>query len=235
MMNCVVVDDEPLARECLIDYVEKVDFLHLTGEGTNPMDLSKLLGNNKVDLVFLDIQMPVMNGIDFLKANSNLLPSVVFTTAYPSYALEGYSLDVLDYLLKPITFNRFYQAATKAREFHQLSQSRSEPETAGYFFVRCNAKYEKIYFDEILFVQAMQNYVVIQTKKDKFITLMNLKSMEQKLESSKFIRVHKSYIIPIGKVESIENHELKIGGYKIPISRNYRKEVLDIVLGNKLW
>lgn len=240
MIKCVVIDDEPLARECIVDYVKEVDFLDLVGQGQNPMELTKMLGEQKIDLIFLDIQMPVMNGVDFLKSQHNL-PMVIFTTAYPSYALEGYQLDVLDYLLKPITFKRFFQAATKAKEYFHLStrsedtKSLLEEDDADYFFIKCNTKYEKIRLDEILFVQALQNYVTIHTKEEKYITLINLKSVEQKLEGKGFIRIHKSFIIAKNKVEGLENHEILIDEHRIPISRNYRKEVLDQVLGGHLW
>lgn len=237
MMNCVVIDDEPLARECIVNYAQKVDFLNVVGQGQNPMELTVLLNEKSVDLIFLDIQMPVMNGIDYLKTSQNL-PTVIFTTAYPSYALEGYELDVLDYLLKPITFNRFFQASSKAKEFHQLKIQNIETSTSkerDFFFIKCNTKYEKIYLDEILFVQAMQNYVTFHTTTEKYMALMNLKSVEEKLNSKGFIQVHKSYIIAKDKVSGLENHELLITDHRIPISRNYRKEVLGQLLGDKLW
>lgn len=238
MINCVIVDDEPLARECITNYVQEIEFLNLIGQGSNPLELTNLMDHNKVDLVFLDVQMPIMNGIDYLKMNQNL-PMIILTTAYPSYALEGYELDIMDYLLKPITFNRFFQAATKSKEYFQLTYPTKDvsktDQAQDYFFVKCSSKYEKIYLDSILFIQAMQNYVVIQTKEEKYMTLMNLKSVDQKLGQGEFMKVHKSYIVSVKKVDSIENHEAKIDRFTIPISRNYRKEVLDRVLGNRLW
>ncbi len=238
MIKCVAIDDEPLARECIVNYAAQIDFLEVVGQGQNPMDLINILEKQKVDLVFLDIQMPVMNGVDFLKSAQNL-PMVIFTTAYPSYALEGYQLDVLDYLLKPITFNRYFQAATKAREYFNLQQASAEisstQEERDYFFIKCNSKFEKIFLDEILFVQAMQNYVTIHTSDEKFMTLMNLKSVQQKLEGKGFIRIHKSFLIAKNKIQGLENHEIIIASHRIPISRNYRKEVLDQVIGDNLW
>lgn len=237
MMNCVVIDDEPLAREGLKSYIDQIEYLNLVGEGSNPVELSNLLDKQKVDLIFLDIQMPILNGIDYLKMNKNL-PIVIFTTAYPSYALDGYELDVLDYLLKPITFERFFQATNKAKDYHTLASqltNESIRNTDDFFFVKCSNKFEKIFYQDILYVEAMQNYSVIYTSEDKYMTLMSLKSVEDKLDSQRFLRVHKSYIVALDKVNSFENHELTIGESKIPISRNYRKEVMDRVLGNKLW
>lgn len=238
MINCVIIDDEPLARENIANYVENVAFLKLVGQGSNPLELNELLKNTKVDLIFLDIQMPVINGIDFLKITPNL-PKVILTTAYPSYALEGFDLDVLDYLLKPITFNRFLKAVNKASEFLQLEQVNDRPtesnEENSYFFIKCDHKYEKIYIEDVLYVQALQNYVTICTEEKKYVSLLPLKNVEQNLMDRNFIRVHKSYIVNINKINNLESHELTIGTSVIPISRNYRKEVKDRILGDSLW
>lgn len=238
--SCVIIDDEPLARECISNYVREVDFLDLVGMGNNPVELTQLLAEQKVDLIFLDIQMPKMNGIDFLKMTPNP-PIVIITTAYPSYALEGFQLDVLDYLLKPITFNRFFKAITKAKDYHRLISSNmpaavsAEQGDVDYFFVKCDHKYEKIYFDDILYVQAMQNYVIIFTEKGKYVTLLYLKNVEEKLDRQSFIRVHKSYLVSIEKIDSVETHEIVIQAHRIPISRNYREEVINKVIEGKLW
>jgi len=156
MMNCVIVDDEPLAREGIANYVREVDFLHLTQTCENPVELISLLEKHSVDLIFLDIQTPKMNGIDFLKIIQNP-PLVIITTAFPSYALESFQLNVLDYLLKPITFDRFFKAVKKAKDYHQLikqsmlSESLQKEET-DYFFIKCGSKYEKIMLNEILYI-----------------------------------------------------------------------------------
>src|SRR6202000_2961042 len=152
MINCVIIDDEPLAREGLASYVREVDFLNLCGVGENPLELLHLIDQQKVDLIFLDIQMPKMNGIEFLKIMQKP-PMVVITTAYPSYALEGFQLNVLDYLLKPITFERFVKAAAKARDYHKLLTNDPSKQAEDYFFIKCGNKYEKIPFDDILYVE----------------------------------------------------------------------------------
>lgn len=239
-LKCVVIDDEPLARECIANYVREVDFLQLTGSGSNPIDLTRLLDEQDVDLIFLDIQMPVINGIEFLKMTQNL-PMVIITTAYPSYALDGFQLDVLDYLVKPITFNRFFKAVNKAKDYNNLllksaSADLTKPTPAvNYFFIKCDYKYERIYFDEILYIEAMQNYVTIYTTSRKYITLLYLRNVEDNLDKQSFIRVHKSYLVSISKIEAIENNEIIIGAFRIPISRNYRDQVIERVVNNKLW
>ena len=239
ILHCVTIDDEPLAREGIGNYIREIDFLRLVGSGSNPVELIQLLDEQSIDLVFLDIQMPIMNGIDFLKMAQNS-PMIIITTAYPSYALEGFQLDVLDYLLKPITFNRFFKAVTKAKNYAQLQlASTAEPssssEAEAYFFIKCESKYEKLYFADILFIQAMQNYVIIHTTRGKYITLLYLKNVEQYLEDQAFIRVHKSYIVAIPKIEAIDHNELVIQSHRIPISRNYKERVLKQIVDDKLW
>lgn len=240
ILKCVAIDDEPLARECIANYVREIDFLQLTGTGNNPLELTRLLDEQPVDLVFLDIQMPVMNGIEFLKMTQHP-PMVIITTAYPSYALEGFQLDVMDYLVKPITFNRFFKAVTKAKDYHLLKEKSPQQNivpneiTADYFFIKCDYRYERIYFDQVLFVEAMQNYVTIHTSKGKYITLLYMKNVEQNLNKNDFIRVHKSFIVSVSKIESIENNEIVIQSHRIPISRNYREQVIKKVVNDKLW
>jgi DNA-binding LytR/AlgR family response regulator len=198
------------------------------------------LGEHQVDLIFLDIQMPKMNGIDFLKIVQRP-PMVIITTAFPSYALEGFQLNVLDYLLKPITFERFFQAANKAKDYHRLitgsvyQDTNKVSQNADYFFIKCGSKYEKIQFDDILYIQGMQNYVTIYTTKGKYLTLLNLKNLEQNLDNASFIRVHKSYIVSISKIEGIESNEIFIQSHRIPVSRNFSEQVLEQVVKSKLW
>jgi two-component system LytT family response regulator len=240
MINCVIIDDEPLAREGLASYVREIEFLHLVDTCENPLELIKLMNQHSVDLIFLDIQMPKMNGLDFLKAVQNP-PIVVITTAYPTYALDGFQLNVLDYLLKPITFDRFFKSVKKASDYYHLINKPAGPAAAktdaaaDYFFIRCGSKYEKIHFDQILYVEGMQNYITIYTQKGKFVTLLYLKNLEENLDPRSFIRVHKSYIVSIDKIEGIEGNEIFIQTHRIPISRNYREQVLQQVVANKLW
>ena len=240
MINCIIVDDEPLAREGIANYVREIDFLNLKGICANPVELMTLLDENVIDLIFLDIQMPKMNGIDFLKIVKNP-PMVIITTAFPSFALESFQLNVLDYLLKPITFERFFKAATKARDYHKLitnqsgNNNQSVESAPDYFFIKCGSKYEKIQLADILYVQGMQNYVTIYTTKGQFMTLLYLKNIEENLDPKSFMRVHKSFVVSLDKIEGIEGNEIFMNSIRIPISRNYREQVIERVVNKKLW
>jgi len=169
-INAVVVDDEPLAREGIAKYVKEFDFLTLVACCENALQLLKVLDEQTVDLIFLDIQMPKMHGIDFLKSTTHR-PMVILITAFPDYALEGFQLDVMDYLLKPVTFDRFFKSVNKAKDYYQLitkstpAVNKIEDKDADYFFIKCSSKYEKIYFAEILYVEGLENYVAIYTQK----------------------------------------------------------------------
>jgi two-component system LytT family response regulator len=239
MINCVIVDDEPLAREGLADFVEDVDFLRLTGTCENPIQLIKFLDINPVDLIFLDIQMPKMSGMDFLKITKNP-PMVILATAFPNFALEGFQLNVLDYLLKPITFDRFFMSVNKAKDYQRFldfsagAKSERPSLMEEYFFIRCGNKYEKILIDDVLYLESMQNYVNIFTVKGKYTTLNNLKSLEQHFDPTLFLRVHKSYMVSLKKIEVIDGNEIFIQSFRIPISRSYRDVVLERAVNKRL-
>lgn len=239
-IKAVIVDDEPIARDGIASYVKEFDFLTLVACCEHPLQLMKILDEQDIDLIFLDIQMPKMHGIDFLKMTTHR-PMVILITAFPDYALEGFQLDVMDYLLKPVTFDRFFKSVNKAKEYFQLT-TKSNPavtenvdKRADYFFVKCGTKYEKIQFSEILYVEGLENYIAIYTQRNKFITLFNLKTLEEKLDSEAFIRVHKSYIVAIGKIETIEANEIVINAHRIPISRHYKESFVSSVLMDKTW
>lgn len=235
-MNCLIVDDEPVARKGVAEYVNEIDFLNLAGQCENAVKASAYLNQQAIDLVFLDIQMPKLSGIEFLKMLKNA-PLVIFTTAYSEYALEGYSLDVVDYLMKPITFERFLKAAQKALEIHSLKRaaSQSGDAQADYFFVKCDSKFEKVFFKEVCYVEAMQNYSIIHTLSRKLITYITMTSLENQLPAKQFLKVHKSYIVSIPHIKAIEGNEILIGEARIPISRNLKDEVINHILGNKLF
>lgn len=241
MINCVIIDDEPLAREGIASYVSDISFLTLIATCESAVEYTRLPPQQPIDLIFLDIQMPKINGLDFLKTIQNP-PMVIITTAYPEYALEGFQLNVLDYLLKPVTFDRFFKSATKAKDYYHLLKKNHTSEvfptgqSTDYFFVKCGTKYEKIYFDDVLYVEGMQNYITIYTRKGKYITMHYLKTLEENyLNNHSFIRVHKSYIVAVNKIESIQGNEIFIDTHRIPISRNYREQVIQQVVMNKLW
>ena len=226
-INCIIIDDEPLARKGLREYVQDVDFLNLVGEFDNAVKATESLANENVQLLFLDIHMPKITGIDFLKSLHNP-PLVILTTAYPQYALDGFDLNVLDYLLKPISFDRFLKAVMKARE--QLSGKPSSSTREDYVFIKAENKLVKIFYHDILFVEALQNYVTIYTSGKKYITYLTFKSMEESLPSDEFIRVHKSYLVSASKIESIEGNIIRIGQHEIPISRAVKEEVMEKLL-----
>jgi len=233
-MKCLIIDDEPLAREGLSQYIQDIDFLALTGTCENPLEALPFL-ETTIDLLFLDIQMPKINGLDFLKSLQNP-PLVIITTAYPSFALEGFQLNVLDYLVKPITFQRFFKAAQKAKTQYELLQRPSSDVQAAtdYFFVKCGQQYEKIELSELLFVEAMQNYVQLHTKRGKFTTLLSLKSILQELPDTQFMQVHKSYLVAIHSVATLEGNFIRIGEHQIPVSRSYQKQVEERILKGRL-
>jgi DNA-binding LytR/AlgR family response regulator len=236
-LNCLVVDDEPVARKGIAEYVNEIDFLNLAGQCENAMKASSLLNQQAVDLIFLDIQMPKISGIDFLKTLKSP-PLVIFTTAYSEYAVEGYSLDVVDYLMKPITFDRFLKAAQKALEVHSLKRSAAthlRDAQADYFFVKCDSKFEKVFYNEVRYIEAMQNYAVIHTLNRKLITYITMSSLEQQLPGDQFLKVHKSFIVAVAHIKALEGNEILMGETRIPISRNLKDEVVNQILGNKLF
>ena len=229
-IKCIITDDEPIARKGLQGYIEKIDFLQLVGVYEDAIQLNSLLKQQSVDLLFLDIEMPYVTGIDFLK-NTPQAPKVIFTTAYEQYAIKGYELDVLDYLLKPISFERFLKAANKAYDYFAGSSSKE----ASYLFIKTDNKLEKVNLEELLFVEAMENYVALYTTDKKLITHSTLKALQEKLPPSQFIQPHKSYLVNIQRIQSIEGNILHIGGkYQIPISKYQKDEVMERIVNNKL-
>ena len=232
-LNCIIIDDEPLARKGLTEYINDVDFLHLDGEFDNPLKATSTLSEKTIHLIFLDIQMPKLSGIEFLKSLPHP-PLVIFTTAYPQYAIEGFDLNVLDYLLKPISFDRFLKAAMKAKDVVTSKQPLSATVSQeDYIFIKSDNKLVKIFYNDILFVEALQNYVTIHTTDKKHITYLTFKSVEESLPADQFIKVHKSYLVAASKVESIEGNQIKVGAHYIPISRTSKEEVMEKLLKGK--
>lgn len=234
MLNCVIIDDEPIARKLLQEYIEETDFLKLAGSAENPLKIAGLISEQNVDLVFLDINMPKMTGLEFLRS-AKKLPMVIMTTAYGQYALEGFELDVIDYLVKPFSLERFLKACHKAHEFKLLKQRKSSPGNAGdeYFFVKSNGKIERVVFDELIYIEALTNYVTLHTTGGKLITYLTIKGIMEKLPPEKFIQVHKSYIINKNKITSIDGNIIYLGNYQVVIGQSFRNDVLEKVLKDK--
>jgi DNA-binding LytR/AlgR family response regulator len=228
MINCLVIDDEPIARTGLLEHIKQIDFLVPIGECKSPIEATTFLMQNKVDLLYLDIQMPKMTGIDFLKNNPQL-PPVIFTTAYSEYAIEGYELDILDYLLKPISFNRFYKSALKAKEFIDLKASSKYIVEADYFFIKCNQQIEKIFINDIIYVEGMANYIIIHTTQQKYIAYLTFKGIEEQLPAHLFIRIHRSYLVAVNAIKSVTPEEVVLPGIVLPVSKNYKEQVMELV------
>lgn len=231
-LSCIIIDDEPLARKGLKEYINDVDFLEFRAEFDSALKATKLLNEGLVQLIFLDIQMPKINGLEFLKTLRQS-PPVIFTTAYPQFAIDGFELNALDYLVKPISFERFLKAAVRAREFYEVrSQNVRHGEDANetFFFIKADNKLVKVFFDDILFVEALQNYVAIHTKNKKLISYLTFRSIEEYLPPSRFAKTHKSYIVSASKIDHIEGNDIRIGDHHIPISRTIKEEVLEKLL-----
>ncbi len=232
-IHCIIIDDEPLARKGLKEYISDIDYLHLAGEVDSPLKASQLLGEGKVQLIFLDIQMPKITGLEFFRTLQHP-PPVIFTTAYPQYALDGFELNALDYLVKPISFERFLKAASRAKEYYEVRE-KNLMETAAqlnetFFFIKADTKLVKLFYDDILFVEALQNYVAVHTKTKKLVTYLTFKSIEEYLPADQFVKTHKSYIVSTTKIDNIDGNIVSIQDHQIPISRTSKDEVMEKLL-----
>jgi two-component system, LytTR family, response regulator len=237
-INCIAVDDEPLALEIIKEYCAKVPFLNLMQSFDNAIDTMEYLRNNHVDLILLDIQMEDLTGIQLLNA-LKVKPFVIMTTAYDTYAIQGFELDVTDYLLKPFSFQRFLKGINKVYELMQteseLKGSRpvatlaADTHERDYFFVKTETHLEKITASDVLYIEGMGDYWRIVTKNKRIMTLMNARGMEEVLPENQFCRVHRSYFVAIGKIESIERKHIKIADQRIPIGDTYQKNFFDII------
>jgi DNA-binding LytR/AlgR family response regulator len=232
-IKCIVIDDEPLARKGLKEYIADAGFLELLAEFDAAPPAADLISSGQAQLLFLDIQMPRITGLDFFKTLQHP-PPVIFTTAYPQYALEGYEVNALDYLVKPVSFERFLKAALKAKEHYEVRTANPQGSaTAEYFFIKSDNKLVRLEYDEVLYVEALQNYVIIHTIGKKHITYLTFKSVEEYLPADRFIKVHKSYIVSAAKIDSIDGSDILIGQQHIPISRNQKEEVMEKLLKNR--
>ncbi|SEK47965.1 two component transcriptional regulator, LytTR family [Aquimarina amphilecti] len=218
-LNCLIIDDEPIAREGIADYCNEVTFLNVIALCKNVLQANHYLETNQIDLIFLDINMPILSGIDWLKKLKNS-PSIVMTTAYEDYALESFTYNVLDYLVKPISFERFLQAANKVNNYY------SHKTKNRVLFLKSEKQLKKINIDDVLFAEAMQNYVKVVTSSETIITHMSLRSFKDQMPQDEFIQTHKSYIISKYKVDKIIDKRIVIGDHIIPISTRLKKTVL---------
>ena len=231
--TCLIVDDEQLARKLLEEFVAKVPMLELKGMCKNPLEAMDILKSEHIDIMFLDIQMPELTGVEFIKT-LQYKPATIFTTAYSEYALEGYELDVIDYLVKPFPLDRFIKAVNKAIEFIDLKRSAGKIDQgnnldSNYILLHADHKIYKVNLDDIQYIEGLKEYVSYYTKEKRIIVLQSLKSIEESLPSNKFIRVHRSYIVPISRIKTLDGNQVQIGDKLIPIGRSYKEEVLKRV------
>jgi len=227
-IRCIIVDDEPVARNILEEFTAQVPFLDLVGQFENAIKAEAFVRGGGVDLIFLDIEMPKLTGLEFLKRLPGK-PMAILTTAFPKYALEGYELDIIDYLLKPIAFSRFVKAAGKARDFIDLRGVPQPSSPVTYLFVRSEKRIEKIEYKDILYMESMGNYVNIYTESKKIVAYLTLKGLESQLPAGEFIKIHQSYLVSFSKINAIEGNQLTIKNKNLPISRNYRDPVMQLV------
>jgi len=227
-LSCIVVDDEPVARKILREFIAQVPFIDMQGEFESAMKAETFLKNNATDIIFLDIEMPKVSGLQLLE-KMDVEALVIITTAFPKYALEGYELDIIDYLLKPIAFGRFLKAVQKAKDYYQMRHTATATLQPSYIFVKSDKRIEKIELADILYVESTGNYVTIYTESKKIIAYLTMKSIEPQLPLNEFIKIHQSYLVNCSKIDAIEGNEIKIDSRSLPISRNYRDMVMKIV------
>jgi two-component system, LytTR family, response regulator len=227
MITCVVIDDEPLAQNVLETYIQRVNFLTLAGKFDNALDAFDMVANESVDLIFCDIQMPQISGIEFVKALKDA-PFVIFTTAYPEYAIEGFNVDAIDYLLKPIAFDRFLKSATKVKMMYKQASENKDGVHMDHLFVKQDYKLVKISFDDIFFIEGMKDYVKIHTSQKVIITHITMKRLVELLPSSEFFRSHKSFIVKLGAIKAIDGNVIELSNNsKAPIGLQHRDALLQ--------
>ncbi|OQP46142.1 DNA-binding response regulator [Niastella yeongjuensis] len=220
--NCIIVEDEPLAAEVIIDYIEQVPFLQCKGICTDALYAMDLLQKETIDLIFLDIHLPKLKGLDFIKALRQP-PQIIITSAYPEYALQGYELNVVDYLLKPIEFSRFLMAVNKLKERGSMDSDK----TALFFNV--SKKRVKVYIDEILFIESLKEYIRITTKDKSILTKFQLGQIEEMLAKNGFLRIHRSFLVAKNKIDAFSATDVEINGEQIPIGRSYKDAVIALL------
>jgi DNA-binding LytR/AlgR family response regulator len=239
-MNCIIIDDEPLAREGMQLHILNYPKLNLLGSFSNTFDASDILKTKTIDLIFLDINMPEMNGLDFVKTLTRS-PMIVFATAYPQYAIDSYELDAVDYLLKPIRFERFVKAVNKAEDYYNLINSKDlrtnliETINDDFIFIKADRKYFKIFFNDILYIEGLKDYVIIHTKDKKVVTAMNLKTIFDKLSKTNFARISKSYVVNIKNILSFDVYNVYlINNAELPMGNMYKDDFFKDFVDGKI-
>jgi two-component system, LytTR family, response regulator len=232
LLNCIALDDEPLALDVIEHHASKIPFLNLKARLRNPFDAIELLNKGGIDLVFVDIQMPELTGFEFLRTLPTK-PLIIFTTAYPEYALDSYELDAVDYLVKPIPFERFLKAVNKVKQRltpspENMIQNEKSEEKKDYIFVKTEYKTVKISLKDILYIESMRDYVIFQLKTERVSSLLSIKDVESALPED-FVRVHRSFIVSVSKIDAIERNTIIIAGKNIPVGENYREAFKTLI------
>ncbi len=236
-MKCLIIDDEPLARDLIESYVKRMDKLTLVKTCSNALEAFPLLQQKQIDLIFLDIQMPQLTGIDLIKSLQDR-PKVILTTAYREYAAEAFDLDVIDYLIKPVTFDRFlravgkiYQAAPQVVEENPVMKSFDD----AYIFLREDREMVKVFLKDILYIESLRDYVRVKTAASQVVTYQKISFLEQKLPEKEFVRIHRSFIVAVDKVSSFTFNSVKIGDIEIPLGRNYKHQAMKVLNQNNAF
>lgn len=230
-LNCLIVDDEPLALELLESYVKKVSDLELVGACQNALDATNILRQQNIDLLFLDIQMPTLTGIELIKTLSRR-PKIIMTTAYKEYAFDAFQLDVIDYILKPVSFGRFLKSVNKVLNWdagNMITEEQAPLFEEAFIYLKVDKKSMKVILNDILFIESLKDYVRITTTKTTFIAHHRISALEDKLPASQFIRIHRSFIVSKSKVSAFTTSSVELGNSKLPIGRLYKEKVLDIL------
>jgi two-component system LytT family response regulator len=229
MINCLLIDDEPLALQLLEDHVRKTPFLKLAGKFEEPLQALPLLESQQIDLLFLDIKMPDITGIEFFKSLPNK-PEVIFTTAYSEFAIDGFELKAIDYLLKPISFEKFITACNRVKEYSDLKNSKGS-KTRDYFFINVAHKLHKIFYNDILYLEGFKDYtkIYLTGMASPLLILHNLKYFEDLFEETEFSRIHRSYIVSIRKINTVSRKSVTIGNQSLPVSDNYRDKLFSVI------
>ncbi len=238
-LNIIIVDDEPLARDVLEAHIKRIPELNLVASCEDAIEANDIIRKSSVDIALMDIEMPQLSGIEFVKMLQTP-PKIIFTTAYSDYAIEGFELDATDYLLKPISFERFLKAINRATEEIELSNANkhTDNESVDYIYVKADKKLVKISYDEILYIEGLKDYVIIKRDTDRIITLQTMKFLEKTLPSDKFIRIHRSYIIAIDRIEAVNGNMVEIiekgKTTTLPVGKSYRDALLELVDKNTI-
>jgi len=229
VINCLLIDDEPLALQLLEDHVRKIPYLKLAGRFEEPLQALPLLESQQVDLLFLDIKMPDISGIDFFRSLAHK-PEVIFTTAYSEFAIDGFELKAIDYLLKPVSFEKFIAACNRVKEYTELKNNKGVAKR-DYFFINVSHKLHKLFYDDILYLEGYKDYtkVYLKTATSPLLILHNLKYFEDLFDENEFSRIHRSYIVPIRKINTVSRKSVTIGNQTLPVSDNYRDKLFSVI------